>query len=453
MQELMIRQQDGSPLTLRHELRAIAPFASLASPAGENSAFLVLLVVFILRPRLASAGLLLRLRPALTMRARLVTLLFVFAGVSAAVAHPNLLDAMWVQVEPQRVHVAVNVSLKEICVAQSVALSPFGVVDVDALTAGVDRHQGYVLAHLKISAGTNFLSGKLVSVTPPAELDQAENSFYQYEFEYPLAGLPPAELTLFHDMLKEWPYAAGTVWNVSYVVRLKKSDADAVNVQLLPSGQRVTVATGWPANAAAASPPPANRWLTFPDYLRHGVMHILTGYDHLLFVSALVLATSSIWELFKVIAAFTCAHTLTLALSAFDVFRLPAFIVEPVIALSIVFVAMENMLWPDRAHSRARLAVAFGFGLIHGLGFAGGLLDAMSGLPNAGIWIALAAFSLGVEIGHQIVVLPLFGLLKLGRLNVQAGLHAIWIRCGSGVIAGCGAYYLLVALHERLVSR
>jgi hypothetical protein len=185
----------------------------------------------------------------------------------------------------------------------------------------------------------------------------------------------------------------------------------------------------------------------------HGVMHILTGYDHLLFVSALVIATLSFWEMVKVIAAFTLAHTLTLALSVFDVVRLPSAIVEPAIALSIVFVALENVLWPQRAHSRARLAIAFGFGLVHGLGFAGGLLDAMTGLPSIGIWIALVAFSLGVEIGHQAVVLPLFGLVSVSRGKVQPLLQARILRCGSVLIALCGAYYLVVALRGQFFAR
>ena len=191
---------------------------------------------------------------------------------------------------------------------------------------------------------------------------------------------------------------------------------------------------------------------TFADYLRHGVLHILTGYDHLLFVGALVLATLSFWEMFKVVAAFTLAHTATLALSVFDVFRLPPWIVEPAIAASIVFVALENVVRPARAHSRARLAVAFGFGLVHGLGFAGGLLDAMAGLPATGIWVALAAFSLGVEIGHQAVVLPLFGMLALGRRKLRVGIRAPALRYGSAAISVCGAYYLFVSLHDRFFT-
>jgi hypothetical protein len=254
-------------------------------------------------------------------------------------------------------------------------------------------------------------------------------------------------------MLREFPYSAGQSWDVSYVVRVKHEGSNEVTSWLLRYDQPSELSTGWEAAPAQASGPvQVDRWRTFAEYLHHGVMHILTGYDHLLFVSALVLATLSFWEMVKVIFAFTLAHTLTLALSVFDIFRLPSAIVEPVIALSIVFVALENVLFPRRAHSRVRLAVAFGFGLIHGLGFAGGLLDAMEGLPAIGIWIALAGFSLGVEIGHQLVVLPLFGLLALGRSRLRESIQRPLVRSGSTIISACGVYYLFVSVHEQFFA-
>jgi len=253
-------------------------------------------------------------------------------------------------------------------------------------------------------------------------------------------------------MLHEFPYAPGQQWDVSYVARVKREGSDEVSSWLLRQNQPSELPTGW-TEVAATGPPPSQGWRTFREYLHHGVMHILTGYDHLLFVAALVLATLNFWEMVKVIAAFTAAHTLTLALSVFDVFRLPPWIVEPVIALSIVFVALENVLAPSRSHSRTRLAIAFGFGLIHGLGFAGGLLEAMEGLPAIGIWIALAAFSLGVEIGHQIVVVPLFGLLALGRRELRETFQRGAVRYGSVLISICGGYYLFLSVHEQFFTR
>ncbi len=359
----------------------------------------------------------------------------------AAHAHPNLQNRMWVKFEERCVHLAVNVSVKEIAVAQKIATD----ADEAALMTAAEKNSDYVLSHLSLSVGENSLAGRLLGVTPLPRTGDPENSFFQYEIEYPLAGLRPAEVVFFHTMLKEWPYAAGEKWNISYVVSLLRAGTTEVSSLLLPGRQRTSIATGWPG--ATAHVAEAGGWRTFGDYLRHGVMHILTGYDHLLFVAALVIATVSFWEMVKVIAAFTLAHTLTLALSVFNVVRLPSAFVEPVIALSIIYVAVENFLRPDRAHSRARLAVAFAFGLVHGLGFAGGLLDAMEGLPPVGIWIALIAFSIGVELGHQVVVLPLFGMLVASRPKIQ--FHAQLLRCASAVISFCGAYYLVVAVHEQ----
>ena len=387
------------------------------------------------------------------MRRRFFICLALVAGGLTVSAHPNLQDAMWVQFEPQRIRVAVNVSLKEISVAQGVTLGENGNLDSPAWLAAVERHRDYVLKHLTLSVGESILPGQATALTPPLLINAPENTFYQYELEYRVNGSPP-EVSFVQKMLQEWPYAAGTAWDVSYVVRIQRADSETVTAWLLRNQERTTFPTGWSASAAPTAPVvKADGWRTFRDYLWHGIRHILTGYDHLLFVAALVLATKKFWEMVKVIAAFTGAHTLTLALSVFDIFRLPAFVVEPVISLSIVFVAVENIFWPNRAHARVRLAVAFGFGLIHGLGFAGGLLDAMAGLPSIGIWIALGAFSLGVEIGHQIVVLPLFGLLKLSRHQFEKGFHASSLRYGSAVIAACGAYYLVVALHEQVFSR
>jgi len=374
------------------------------------------------------------------------------AGVAlAAQGHPLLQDAMWVQFEPSVVHLAINVSLREISIAQNLSTNSSS----DGLSDGVlARHGDYVLAHLKVSAGNNLLSGAMVKFTRPPAIGGPEQTFFQYELVYPFTGPPPAEVTFENDMLKGLPYAMGTPWNVSYVIRAKRAGDNSATTWLLGYEQPATIPTGWENPSSAVSPTPKSQgWRTFCEYLRHGIMHILTGWDHLLFVSALVIATRSFWEMVKVIAAFTLAHTLTLTLCVFGIFRLPAFIVEPVIALSIVFVALENMFWPQRAHSRIRLAVAFGFGLVHGLGFAGGLLDAMAGLPAIGTWIALGAFSLGVEIGHQIVVLPLFGLLTLSRHKISDKASAALLRYSTSAISVCGVYYLFVAVHEQFFTR
>lgn len=201
-----------------------------------------------------------------------------------------------------------------------------------------------------------------------------------------------------------------------------------------------------PFSALQQAPAKLDLVQTFVTYTGHGIEHILTGYDHLLFVTALVLAAPALWDIIKVVTAFTVAHTLTLVLSVLHIVQLESRYVEPMIAASIVFVALQNIFWPGQRTGWRRLIVAFGFGLFHGLGFAGGLIDAMSGLPASGLGTALASFSLGVEIGHQIVVIPVFALLYWSRKRWGERFGVPVLRYGSAVIALGGAYYLYEAL-------
>ncbi len=114
-------------------------------------------------------------------------------------------------------------------------------------------------------------------------------------------------------------------------------------------------------------------------------------------------------------------------------------------------VAVRTLLWPARARGGGRLLAAFGFGLFHGLGFAGGLLDLMHAMPTETVLLALLGFSLGIEAGNQLVLLPLFGALRLLRgggrgAARRAGPSGAVRRIGSAGIAVAGACYLVAAL-------
>ncbi|HJZ33809.1 MAG TPA: HupE/UreJ family protein [Hyphomicrobiaceae bacterium] len=158
------------------------------------------------------------------------------------------------------------------------------------------------------------------------------------------------------------------------------------------------------AGAAPADSPAGN---TFASYFFIGVEHILTGFDHVLFIIALILPGGRWLSLAALVTAFTVAHSLTLALSVLGIATLPAQLVEPVIALSIAYVAFENLTM-KRAVSR-RWLVSFLFGLVHGFGFAGALAEV--GLPTGGLVSALVGFNLGVEAGQLLIVGLLLPLL------------------------------------------
>ncbi len=149
-----------------------------------------------------------------------------------------------------------------------------------------------------------------------------------------------------------------------------------------------------------------------------GVEHIATGYDHLLFLLALILCGGRLIALLKIITAFTIAHSLTLGAAALDIVTLPSTLVEAVIALSIAYVAFEN-LYPRYAVSR-RWTISFLFGLVHGFGFSSVLKDI--GLPKDSLLLSLLNFNLGVEAGQLVavvIVVPLLAWLRTTRYEAR----------------------------------
>jgi hydrogenase/urease accessory protein HupE len=192
------------------------------------------------------------------------------------------------------------------------------------------------------------------------------------------------------------------------LVRLERLDGSVQVTRLTPSTPSFVVEAAPRALEVART------------YSVLGVEHILTGIDHLLFVLALLIITGGGWKLVKTVTAFTISHSLTLTAATLGFVHVPQRPVEAVIALSIVFVAAEII----RIHrglesitSRAPWLVAFTFGLMHGLGFAGGLSEA--GLPVGHVPAALLFFSVGVETGHFLfigVVLAFIALVRRIRI-------------------------------------
>lgn len=159
-----------------------------------------------------------------------------------------------------------------------------------------------------------------------------------------------------------------------------------------------------------------------------GIEHILTGYDHILFLISLLVVGVSLRRVLKTVTAFTLAHSLTLTLGVLGLIRLPARWVESAIALSIIYIAAEN-LWRANIRGRDRWALTFGFGLVHGLGFAG-ILTEMA-LPRAALAVSLASFNIGVEVGQIGIVLGVLGLLHLIRAWPRRHEMRRWASAGA----------------------
>ena len=188
------------------------------------------------------------------------------------------------------------------------------------------------------------------------------------------------------------------------LLRVRWLDGSAADHLLRPEAPRVSLSTD------------GSSGLGIPAYLRLGVEHLLFGFDHILFVVGLMFFVRRPRHLVQVVTAFTVAHSITLALSTLGVLTLSQRPVEAVIALSILFLAVELTRGTETDRSlmgRWPWAIAFGFGLLHGFGFAGALSEI--GLPQQARAMALFLFNVGVEVGQLLVVGILLALVWLVR--------------------------------------
>jgi len=172
------------------------------------------------------------------------------------------------------------------------------------------------------------------------------------------------------------------------------------------------------------------------SYLTLGIDHLISGADHILFILGLMFLVSGTMNMIKTITAFTVAHSITLGLSVLDLISLPRATVEAVIALTIVFLALE--ISENKQYKSTPWLIAFGFGLLHGLGFANALTEI--GIANEQLLFSLLFFNLGIEAG-QLLMIPIFGVLiwlayKFNKYNQSA-------ICVSYVLGAMGFFWLI----------
>ena len=300
----------------------------------------------------------------------------------------------------------------------------------------VAAYGAYLGKHVRLSARGRDLAPRLRS----AVLTAGGRARYQYEYQLPTAApLGDADLMLSQDVLREFEFAPCNAWEAAYVVRLTIDNGPVITGLLATANRPLPLSAGPPGQRGGGA------------YLRLGLTHILGGWDHLLFVAALVLGAARLRDVVALISVFTVAHSITLALSTLDLVRVSPGLVEPMIAASIVVVALGNLAPAVRTRPLGRALVAGIFGLFHGLGFAGGLREALAGTAETHVQLgyALAAFSLGVELGHQLVILPTFLLLSVVRRRwARAGQAQVSppVRWASAAVGASGLVYLVLAL-------
>lgn len=277
-----------------------------------------------------------------------------------------------------------------------------------------------------------IINGQLV--TPDGlgsvSFDDKNNAFIEFHYAQAVAQ----QLKFQADFLSKLPD------NHKQFVTIKDESGHGLGEKMLSQTDNAIdfnlTAAATEANGLAVS---ESKSTTFTEFLLLGIEHILTGYDHLLFLLSLLIVTRSFWPAFKIITYFTIAHSITLALAGLNVLDIPGSIVEPLIAATIIYVALENIVRDGKPKGRQWLT--FFFGLIHGFGFAAVLREMGISSYETGILVPLFSFNLGVEIGQiavTVLVLPV-----IWWLHKQAKIEAKLTFSCSVLIALAGSYWLL----------
>jgi len=372
------------------------------------------------------------------------------AAPSSAIAHPEGFSGLHVKIEPELTHVSLTLHTRDFSNWFPPGKYPDYVADVcremQATAAEIVELQLNGQPLQPISAKAHSLEVGLIElaleydVTPPAGAELLVWSKH-------LIFMPRGHQQLLFiedrraltDETELGPLLQDDTLSV-------ERDASAV---LVPAATTNNSPEAGPTTATTPTPntPNATARTSRISFFAFGVEHIITGYDHLLFLAALLLTCTRFKEAAAIITCFTIAHSVTLVLAALDMVRLPAEVVEPAIALSIVYVACENLVGTPSLWRRA--GVTCFFGLIHGLGFASALREIGLGrIPGGVIW-PLLKFNLGVEAGQLAIAAVLLPLLLAIKRSEQ--LERRLVPAGSLVVAIAGGYWFVTRIVGQFV--
>lgn len=339
---------------------------------------------------------------------------WVLAGV-VAVAHPAPFSYLDIRVEPDRL--AGTLVLHDIDVARALGLpDPTALADPEVVAAHLDGIVTLVTTRVAIEVDGAPITWVIDEVRPVAGQDAVGLAWH-----VPL-GRPAGHLGIGARLFPE---------DASHQTFVSVYEGQLVRWQEVLSGERVSADyyTGSRQGVMAV----------LRRFVASGVHHIAIGPDHVLFLIGLLLPGGRLRRLLGIVTAFTVGHSITLCLATLAILSPPTHVVEPLIALSIVFVGADNLLVGGRERD-VRVWVALLFGLVHGFGFASVLRD--TGLPSGALGVSLFAFNLGVEIGQAVIVVIVaaaLGLLRR-RLPRTAGRVATG---GSIVVLLAGTYWFV----------
>jgi len=356
--------------------------------------------------------------------------LLLLGGAPAAQAHVASNSFLSVRVEGARLEGALELAVRDAEIAVGVDSNHDGTITWGEVRAAQAALQQYLRGHLQL-AGTE---GRCALRFGALQINERVDGNYLWQPFTADCPSAPARLTIDYRLLDaEDPSHRGL---------LTLSAPGAAQTAVLGGARSVrSFDLRHPSLRAA-----------FIEYLQAGMWHIWSGIDHLLFLLSLLLpavllrrgrhwhalpqAAPAWLNVFKVVTAFTLAHSITLSLATLDIIRLPGRLTESVIAASIIVAAVNNVF---PLVTEARWRIAFAFGLLHGFGFAAVLSE--MGLPQGARLIALVGFNLGVEVGQLAVVLavmPLAYLLRATRFYQRA-----LMPLGSAAIAALALVWLI----------
>jgi hypothetical protein len=359
---------------------------------------------------------------------RIFFCLLLLTGAFPAWAHKPSDSYLTLHVQGERIGGRWDIALRDLDVAIGLDGNDDGQLTWDEVRSRHDAIAAYALARLHLATG-----GAPCRLTPGRQLvERHTDGAYTVLLFTAACARPVAALQVDYRLFADVDPQHKGLLNV-------ERDGATVTAILGADAPQATLPEGGGALAGLLS------------YVRNGVWHIWIGYDHILFLLSLLLPAvlvrrgrqwdaaalprAALVDVLKVVSAFTVAHSITLSVAVFQLVQLPSRWVESAIALSVVVAALNNIVPVRGVH---RWAAAFGFGLVHGFGFANVLADL--GLPRAALATSLVGFNVGVELG-QLAIVAVF--LPLAWLARHTGFYRRWVLVGgSGAIAAVACVWV-----------
>ena len=365
-----------------------------------------------------------RLAGLLTARGRILvfTVLFSLLLLQEATAHDPGLSSVTISLRPDGLEATLILAVRDATQLAELDADRDGIVTQAEFARGRSRLEAVVAAQLIVAPDGKLARPEFIR----SRLDENDNVEVHLDFHSAAVSTLEIQSKLIASLpnghrqyLQVQDFTGKTITE-----ELLSATADRATAQ-------ITVATTSVAAQETVS--------SFADFLVLGVKHILSGYDHLLFLLGLLVVARGFVSSLKIITGFTIAHSFTLALATFGLAQIPSRIVEPLIAASIVYVGVENLLRGD--NPKARQLLTFGFGFIHGFGFASALRETGIGSRTGGIALPLLSFNVGVELGQIIVAAAALPLIWKFRTSPVFIAH--WAPACSAAVVLLGSFWFV----------